>query len=49
MLVDVTGPVESVEKALHVRMLVYPHPEEARTFFARTPSRPWPPMCRFWT
>jgi kumamolisin len=31
---DVTGPVESIEKALHVTMGVYQHPTESRTFFA---------------
>ncbi len=40
MNVDVTGPVASIEKALHVTMGVYQHPTEGRTFFApdREPS-----------
>lgn len=33
-LLDVEGSVANVEKALHVHMLVYKHPTEARTFFA---------------
>jgi subtilase family serine protease len=40
MNVDVTGPVASIEKALHVNMGVYQHPTESRTFFSpdREPS-----------
>lgn len=34
MLLDVSGPVSAVEQALHVRMLAYHHPAEARDFFA---------------
>ena len=34
MLLDVSGSVADVEKAFHVKMLVYPHPTEARTFYA---------------
>jgi subtilase family serine protease len=34
MLLDVSGPVSAVEQALHVRMLTYHHPVEARDFFA---------------
>ncbi len=34
MLVSVTGSVADIERAFHVRMMVYPHPEEARTFYA---------------
>lgn len=34
MNVDVTGPVASIEKALHVTMGVYQHPIESRTFFS---------------
>ena len=34
MNVDVTGPVASIEKALHVTMGLYQHPTESRTFFA---------------
>jgi subtilase family serine protease len=33
-LVDVEGTVAGIEKALHVTMQVYSHPEEARTFYA---------------
>ena len=33
-LLDVEGTVAGVEKALHVTMQVYNHPDEARTFFA---------------
>ncbi len=40
VVLEVEGPVASVEKALHVRMQVYDHPTEARTFYApdREPS-----------
>jgi hypothetical protein len=34
MLLDVTGTVADVEKALHVQMGIYPHPTEPRTFYA---------------
>src|SRR5215469_10563236 len=34
MLLDVSGPVSAVEQALHVHMLAYRHPVEARDFFA---------------
>ena len=33
-LVDVSGSVDDIEKAFHVTMSIYPHPKEARTFFA---------------
>jgi hypothetical protein len=33
-LLDVSGSVAAVEKALHVKMLVYQHPDESRTFYA---------------
>ncbi len=33
-LLDVSGSVADIEKAFHVRLLVYKHPVEARTFFA---------------
>lgn len=33
-LLEVDAPVANIEKALHVRMLRYQHPTEARTFFA---------------
>jgi hypothetical protein len=33
-LIGVVGSVADIEKAFHVRMLVYQHPTEARTFFA---------------
>ncbi|SPE48899.1 putative Tripeptidyl-peptidase I [Verrucomicrobia bacterium] len=33
-LMDVEGRVEDVERALHATLRVYPHPKEARTFFA---------------
>ncbi|MGB6688706.1 MAG: protease pro-enzyme activation domain-containing protein [Terracidiphilus sp.] len=34
MVIDVTAPVASIEKAFHVKMGVYRHPSEDRTFFA---------------
>jgi subtilase family serine protease len=34
MNLDVTGPVEAIEKAFHLTMGVYQHPTENRTFFA---------------
>ncbi len=34
MLVDVAGAVADVERAFHVKLRVYPHPQDARTFFA---------------
>jgi hypothetical protein len=34
MILDVAGPVSSVEKALHVKMWTYQHPEEKRQFYA---------------
>ena len=34
LLVDVSGSVADVERVLHVRMQVYQHPTEARTFYA---------------
>jgi subtilase family serine protease len=34
MDVQVTGPVSAIESALHVNMLNYQHPTEARTFYA---------------
>src|ERR1043166_1017157 len=33
-LLDVQGPVASVERAFHVNLRSYQHPKEARTFFA---------------
>jgi subtilase family serine protease len=33
-LLDVSGSVADIEKAFHVKMRVYQHPVEARTFFA---------------
>lgn len=33
-LLDATGPVSSIETMLHLALRVYPHPREARTFFA---------------
>ena len=33
-LLDVSGTVEEIERAFHVRMQVYQHPTEARTFHA---------------
>jgi subtilase family serine protease len=40
LLVNVSGPVTNVEKALHVTMSSYQHPTEARTFYSadREPS-----------
>ena len=34
MLLDVSGAAADVEQALHVKMRVYQHPTEARTFYA---------------
>jgi subtilase family serine protease len=34
MLLDVSGPVSAVEQTLHVHMLSYRHPVEARDFFS---------------
>jgi uncharacterized repeat protein (TIGR01451 family) len=34
MLLNVSGSVADIEKAFHVNLLVYPHPQEARTFYA---------------
>ncbi len=34
LLVDVEGPVASIQKAFHVNMNVYQHPKENRTYFA---------------
>jgi kumamolisin len=34
MIVQVIGSVATIEKALHVKMNVYQHPTEARTFYA---------------
>jgi subtilase family serine protease len=33
-LLDVSGSVDDIEKAFHLKMRVYQHPVEARTFFA---------------
>jgi len=33
-LLDVSGAVADIERTLHLRMRVYPHPTEARTFYA---------------
>jgi subtilase family serine protease len=34
LLLDVSGAVGDIERALHVKMQVYQHPTEARTFYA---------------
>ena len=34
MLLDVDGSAADIEKAMHVKMHVYQHPKEARTFYA---------------
>ena len=34
MLVDVSGSVANIQKAMHVTMRVYQHPKEARQFYA---------------
>ncbi|MGD0259138.1 MAG: protease pro-enzyme activation domain-containing protein [Verrucomicrobiota bacterium] len=34
VLLDVSGSVADIEKALHMTMRLYPHPKEARTFYA---------------
>ncbi len=34
VVLDVDGAVADIEKALHVTMRTYPHPKEARTFYA---------------
>ena len=48
MNVDISGPVASIEAALHVTMGVYQHPTESRTFYA--PDRePTPDLSvRLW-
>src|SRR5208283_1383784 len=33
-LLDVSGKVPDIEKAFHVTMWIYPHPQEARMFYA---------------
>ena len=33
-IVDVSGPVSAVERAFHLKLQVYRHPTEARTFYA---------------
>ena len=33
-MLDVSGSVADIEKAFHIKMHVYQHPVEARTFFA---------------
>ncbi|HXR06244.1 MAG TPA: protease pro-enzyme activation domain-containing protein, partial [Candidatus Acidoferrum sp.] len=34
MLLDVAGAVSDIERAFHVRLVVYQHPTEARTFYS---------------
>ena len=34
LMLDISGTVENVEKAFHVTMRLYPHPTEARQFYA---------------
>ncbi len=34
VLVEVSGPVADIETAFHVNLRLYPHPTEARTFYA---------------
>ncbi len=34
VLLDVAASVGDLEKALHLKLLLYPHPKEARTFYA---------------
>lgn len=34
LVLDVEGPVPAIEKAFHIALRVYPHPTEARTFYA---------------
>ena len=34
LVLDVTGPAAAVEKMLHIKFRTYPHPTEARHFFA---------------
>lgn len=34
LVLDVTGPAAAVEKAFHVKLLIYRHPAEARDFYA---------------
>ena len=34
VVLDVQGSVADIEKAFHVTMRTYPHPNEARTFYA---------------
>jgi hypothetical protein len=40
VVLDVEGAVADIEKALHVTMRTYPHPNEARTFYAPD-VEPW--------
>jgi subtilase family serine protease len=41
LIVPINGTVAQVEKAFHVRMNVYQHPTEQRTFFLRIASHRW--------
>src|SRR5262249_24378821 len=34
VILDVKGPVANIEKAFHVKLLLYNHPKESRTFYA---------------
>ena len=34
VVLDVSGSVADIQKALHVKMQTYQHPKEARTFYA---------------
>src|SRR6266700_3677039 len=34
VILDVKGSVANIEKALHIKLLLYNHPKESRTFFA---------------
>jgi len=45
LLLSVTAPVKTVEAAFHVKMRVYQHPTEARTFYAPDVEPSVPSTC----
>ena len=47
MLVDVSGSVADIERAMHVTMQVYQHPTESGLFMRRIWSRRWTWRFRF--
>ena len=48
-LLDVNGSIQDIERVFHVRMGLYPHPKEARTFYAPDTNRPLTWTCRYCT